>query len=326
MAMRKVVIAGLVLAAGVGGYLAWSALSPRGLLVQGEVEATRIDMAARVAGRVATTPVNFGDRVAAGDVLVTLDSPQLRAGLAASEAALAVAEANRDLAFSTRPETITARRAELAKAEADVDFAQRSYDRTSRLQKSAVSSEMALDQVSNTLTVALRAREAAEANLHLATAGNSEEQKSVAVAQVEQAAAAVEQTRVDLAELTVRAPIAGQITARMAEPGKLFTAGAPLISLVDVDHAWFTFNLREDLLRGLAVGQTLNVRVPALGNRVIPAKITAINVEGSFANWRATKATGDFDLRSFSIRAEPVKPDPELRPGMSALVNWSGRG
>ncbi|MFT3691385.1 HlyD family secretion protein [Paenirhodobacter sp.] len=171
---------------------------------------------------------------------------------------------------------------------------------------------------------ALRAREAATANLLLARNGNSPEQKAVAQAQADQARAALEQTETDIAELTVHAPIAGQVAARMAEPGKNFSAGSPLISVVDVDNAWFTFNLREDLLDGLRIGDELSVRVPALKDRQIPARITAINVQGSYANWRATKATGDFDLRTFSIRAVPVQPDPELRPGMSALITFGG--
>ncbi|ABS17395.1 efflux RND transporter periplasmic adaptor subunit (plasmid) [Brucella anthropi] len=323
MSARKAVAVAAILAAGVGAYVAWSVERPRTLLVQGEVEATRIDLATKVAGRVSSAPVSFGDRVTAGQLLVELDSPQLKAGLDTAEASLAVARSNRELTFSTRPETIAARRAELSKAEADVVLAQRTYDRLSGLLDRSVTSQQAVDQASNSLDAALRAREAAEANLQLAENGNSVEQKAVAVAQVRQAEASVAQTTADIAELTIRSPIDGQVTARMAEPGKLFSAGAPVISIVDVDRAWFTFNVREDLLDGLEIGRTLQVRVPALGNRLVEAKITAINALGSFANWRATKATGDFDLRTFELRAEPVAAERNLRPGMSALVEWS---
>lgn len=114
------------------------------------------------------------------------------------------------------------------------------------------------------------------------------------------------------------------MTTRTSEVGKLRSAGAPLISIVDVNHDWFTFNLREDLLQGLKVGQPLVVPVPALGQagEAIGARITAINVQGSYANWRATKTTGDFDLRIFEVRAEPLAPTEGLRPGMSVLVGW----
>lgn len=322
-AWRPLVIAGLA-AAGLGLAVVWAVDHPEPLLLQGEVEATRVDLAARVAGRVVRTPVDVGDRVAADGVVVELDSPALRAGLDTSKAALAVARSNRDLAFSTRQEMIDARRAEREKAEADVLLARKTYDRVSRLQERSFASEQVLDESSNKLDAALKARAAAEANLQLAVKGNSAEQKAVAVAQVEQAAAAVAQIETDLAELTVKAPMAGEVTARTAEIGELFGAGTPLVSIVDVDNAWFTFNVREDLLNGLAVGDRLKVRVPALGGREIDARVTVINAQGSYANWRATKATGDFDLRTFEVRARPDGPVEGLRPGMSGLIDWSG--
>ena len=317
-AWRPLVIAGLA-AAGLGLSVIWAVDHPEPLMLQGEVEATRVDLAARVAGRVVRTPVEIGDRVAAGDLVIELDSPALRAGLDTSKAALAVANSNRDLAFSTRQEMIDARRAEREKAEADVLLAQKTYDRVSQLQERSFASEQVLDEVSNKLNAALKARAATEANLQLAIKGNSPEQKAVAVAQVEQAAAAVAQIETDLAELTVKAPMAGEVTARTAEIGELFGAGTPLLSIVDIDNAWFTFNVREDLLNGLAVGDVLKVRVPALGGREIETRVTVINAQGSYANWRATKATGDFDLRTFEVRLEPIAAVTGLRPGMSVV-------
>ena len=321
MGARTLLAAIILIGAALSGYALWAMTAPKAMIVQGEVEATRIDLAARVSGRVTGTPVDFGDRVTQGQVAVVLDSPQLRAALVTAQAALGVAEANRDQVFSTRPETIDARKAELAKAQADVVLAQKTYDRISQLQQRAVSSTQDLDQASNQLDAAMRGVDAAQANLLLATNGNSPEQKAVAQAQAGQAKAQVEQTEADIAELQVIAPIDGEVTARMAELGKNFAAGSPLLSVVDVDNAWFTFNLREDLLAGMKIGDTLSVHVPALNDRVIAAKVTAINVQGSYANWRATKATGDFDLRTFSLRALPVQRDAQLRPGMSALID-----
>ncbi len=277
-----------------------------------------------MSGRVAKTPVDLGDRVSAGDVVVGLDSLQLRASLATSKATMAVAQSNRDLTFSVRQATVDAERAEMEKAEANVTLAQKTYDRTSQLLERSFASEQNLDEASNKLDAAVRARDAARANLHLAEEGNSPEQKAVSVAKVEEAAAAVAETEVNINELLVRAPMAGEVTARTAEIGELFSAGTPLISIVDVDNAWFTFNVREDLLTGLRVGDGLPVRVPALGGRTVTAKVTAINAEGSYANWRATKATGNFDLKTFEVRAQPAAPIAGLRPGMSGLIDWSG--
>jgi len=253
--------------------------------------------------------------------VVRLESPQLSSALSAAKAALSVAEANRDLTYSTRPETIAARKAQLEKANTDVVLAQKAYDRVANLRDSAITSAQNLDEASNSLDSALRTKEAAEANLLLAENGSSEEQKSVAQAQVEQAIATVKQMEADIAELTVVSPIDGEVTARVAELGKNFSAGSPLISVVDINNAWFTFHIKEDYLSGLKVDDQLSVRVPAWRDKTFKAKFTAINALGSYANWRATKATGDFNLRTFSIRLTPLERDPQLRPGMSALIN-----
>ena len=316
-------VAGLAIAAA-AGYLVWTVMRPARALVQGEVEATRIDLSAMISARVSDTPVKVGDRVAVGDVVVRMESAVLEAQLASATAAADVARANRDLTYSTRPETIAAAAAQLESARSNLELAQSSYDRANALRSGSVMSQAGLEQARNQLTAAIQAQAAAQAGLDQARNGASPEQKAVADAQVKQAEASVQQTAASVAEMTVTAPIAGEVTTRTSETGKLFSAGAPLISIVDVDHAWFTFNLREDYLEGLAVGQPLQVSVPALGDAAGPiaAKIVSINVQGSYANWRATKATGDFDLRTFEMRAEPVRPVDGLRPGMSVLVDW----
>lgn len=324
MKLKKTAAVAVVAVAAAAGYLFWTVGRPATYLVQGEVEATRIDLSSMISARVSEAPVQFGDRVAAGDVVVRMESAILDAQHAAAQAALEVAQANRDLTYSTRPETIAAAEAQLESARSNVTLAQSNFDRVERLRGEAVVSQASLDQAANNLTAAIQAQAAAQANLDQARNGASDEQKAVADAQVKQAQASLQQAAASVEEMTVVSPIDGEVTSRNAELGKLFSAGAPLVSIVDVDHAWFIFNLREDLLEGLEVGQPLKIRVPALGDdaELIDATISSINVQGSYANWRATKATGDFDLRTFSVRADPVAPVEGLRPGMSALVDW----
>jgi len=324
MKLNKSAVIAVFAVAATAGYLVWTVNQPETYLVQGEVDATRIDLSAMISGRVSETPANVGDHVKAGDVLVKMESALLDAQLDAAKAAVAVAVANRDLTYSTRPETIASAQAQLASAKANANLAQSKFDRNNRLRSDSVVSEAGLEEAANTLEAAVQAKAAAQASYDLARNGSSPEQKAVADSQVAQAMASLEQTQASVDEMTVISPIDGEITARTSELGKLFSANAPLISIVDVDHAWFTFNLREDLLEGLKVGQALEVRVPALGEDapLVDAEITAINAQGSYANWRATKATGDFDLRTFSVRAEPLERIAGLRPGMSALVEW----
>ena len=99
--------------------------------------------------------------------------------------------------------------------------------------------------------------------------------------------------------------------------------GVPLVTLIDLNDLWIHFDLREDLVKTLKVGDRFDVRVPALGDRRINVEVKLIATKGEYASWRATRATGDFDLRTFSIRAYPVDKVPELRPGMSAYLEWA---
>ncbi|MFH1557327.1 MAG: efflux RND transporter periplasmic adaptor subunit, partial [Pseudomonadota bacterium] len=290
---------------------------PPPLVVQGQVSADEVDISPRVSGRVAALHADVGDTVKQGDMLVELTDPELVAALAASKAALVVSEANLRTIETVRPEAVTAQTAQVAADQADVDLYQGTYNRERKLLVNGDAPQAGLDQATRNLQAALRKKEADEAQLALVTEGASAEQRALAAAQVKQADAAVAQQAVDVDELHIVAPISGEVTTRIAEMGENFSPGAPLYALIDVKNSWVTFNLREDLLAGLKVGDTFNVDIPALGAKDVAVKVTVINVEGQYATWRATRATGDFDLRTFEIRAKPVAPLAGLRPGMS---------
>ena len=122
--------------------------------------------------------------------------------------------------------------------------------------------------------------------------------------------------------MTVYAPVASQVYQRNVEPGEYVSPGVPLITLIDLGDLWIHFDLREDLVRTLKVGDRFAVRIPALADRRITVEVKLIATKGEYASWRATRATGDFDLRTFSIRAYPVDKVPELRPGMPWTFDW----
>jgi HlyD family secretion protein len=317
-------IIGVVALVALGAVL-WLATRPPPLTVQGEVSADRVDISPRVSGRITKLGAAVGDNVERGTVIPELENSQLVAGRAAAQAALIVAKADLDRVSSTRRETIAARRAERASAQADITLYQAAYSRQAELVRTGNTPQARVDEAAHNLDAAMRKQEAAEAALELAITGASPEERALAAAQVKQAEAALSQRDVDVAELIIYAPIAGQITTRVAEIGENFSAGAPLFSLIDTRNVWFTFNLREDLLAGLKIGDTFEVTVPALRSQVIPVRVTMINVQGQYATWRATRATGDFDLRTFEVRALPSQPVEGLRPGMSAIAAWAAR-
>lgn len=294
------------------------------LVIQGEVAANRVDISVRVQGRATKLTADIGDKVRQGDLLLQLESPALVTQLASSEAQYNVAVANRDVVYSTRPETIEAMKAQYEKSTADLRLAKSNLDRMEQAAPRGGISQQNLDVARNAFSAAMDANTAAKAQYDLAVNGSSIQQKKLADAQVDQALAALNQVREDYVELTVLAPADGQVAARVAEVGQLYNPGTPLYSLVDMNNLWLTFNIREDYLNYAAVGDHFMIYVPAL-KKDVEVQIQAINPLGQFANWHATKATGDFDLKTFEVRAKPVVTNHELLPGMSVIADWKSR-
>jgi HlyD family secretion protein len=301
-------------------------LRPEPLLVQGEADATRLDIAARVDGRVKQIPVERGQNVPANAVLVTIDNPETVAKLEQMKAAMAVAEAQlANVLVGTRAETIAARKAELERAQAALVLAQKTFDRTQTLTGQGNAPQARLDQMTDSLHESERAVDQAKSAYDQAVNGYTREERAIAKANVEKANADIQSVQSIVDQLVVYAPLASQIYQRNVEPGEYVSPGVPLITLIDLADVWIHFDLREDLVKGLKVGDRFEVRIPALGDRRVPVEVRLIATKGEYASWRATRASGDFDLRTFSIRAYPVEPVPELRPGMSAYLDWRSR-
>ena len=301
----------------------WYLVRPQPLMIQGEADGTRIDIAARVDGRVARRPVDRGQNVGAGEVLVTIDNPELLTRLKEAEAADAVALADlKRIEVGTRAEVIAQRRAALEAAAANERLAEQTYNRTQQLTKRDFASLQKLDETTAQLDVARRSRQQAKLALDEAIAGYTVEERGVAKAAVVKAEAAITTLKAQVAELTVVSPRAAQVYETSTEEGEYVSPGVPLLSLVDLSDVWLRFDLREDLVKGLKVGDRFEVRVPALGDKAIAVVVRTIAARGEYAGWRATRATGDFDLRTFKVRAYPVDKIPGLRPGMSAYATW----
>ena len=319
------IIVGLVIAA-VAGLSIWYLVRPEPLLVQGEVDATRFDIAARVDGRVGEIPVERGQNVAAGAVLVKIDNPETVAKHEQAVAAKIVADAQlANIKVGTRAEVIAAKKAALERAQASVVLAQKTYDRTSQLAEHGNAPIARLDQATDSLHESQRAVDQAKSAYEQAVNGYTKEEHEIAEASVGKALADIKAVQSIIDQMVVYAPVASQVYKRNVEPGEYVSPGVPLVTLIDLNDLWVHFDLREDLVKSLKVGDRYVVRIPALADRRITVEVRLIATKGEYASWRATRATGDFDLRTFSIRAYPVEKVPELRPGMSAYVDWQQR-
>ena len=320
------IIVSVVIAA-VAALSIWYLVRGEPLLVQGEVDATRLDLAARVDGRVAEIPVVRGQNVDAGAILVRIDNPETLAKNEQALAAKVVAEAQRaNINAGTRAEVIAARKAAMERAQAGVILAQKTYDRVNQLAASGNAPQARLDQMTDSLHESQRAADQAKSAYEQAVNGYTREEHEIAEANVGKALADIKAVQSIIDQMVVYAPLASQVYQRNVEPGEYVSPGVPLVTLVDLNDMWIHFDLREDLERTLKIGDRFDVRIPALADRRITVEVKLIATKGEYASWRATRATGDFDLRTFSIRAYPVEKVPELRPGMSAYLDWRARG
>jgi HlyD family secretion protein len=321
----RIVIAAILFVA-IIGLAIWYLARPEPLLVQGEAESTRIDIAARVTSRLTNIEVHRGQNVAARATLLVIDNPELVAQLHEDEAEKAVADAElQRIRVGTRAEIIAERKAEIDRANADLTLAQQTYNRTRQLAADKFAPQSKLDEDTDALTLAQRRLDQARLAYEEAVRGFTAEEHEIAEANVTKAAAKVETTKALVDQLTITAPIASQVYQIPAEEGEVVTPGLPLISVVDLADTWLGFSLREDLIAGLKVGDRFKVRIPALGNGDVTAEVRVIASKGEYAGWGATRATCDFDLRTFAIRAYPVDQVYGLRLGMSVYTDWRKR-
>jgi len=155
--------------------------------------------------------------------------------------------------------------------------------------------------------------------------GYTKEEREIAAANVKKAIADIAAVQSIIDQMVVYAPVASQVYQRNVEPGEYVSPGVPLVTLIDLNDLWIHFDLSENLVRTLKLGDRFDVLIPALSDRRITVEAKLIATKGEYASWRATRATGDFDLRTFSMRAYPIEKVPELRPGMSAYLDWHTR-
>jgi HlyD family secretion protein len=308
------------------GLSIWYLTRREPLVVQGEVQSRTFDLAARVDGRIAQIVVARSQDVQQGAPLIRIDNPELIAKERQSEAAVRVAEAElARVRAGFRAETIAVRRAEVDRASADLTLAQKTFERTRQLVSTHDSPQSQYDKDSATLTLAERTLDQARFAYNEAVAGFTREDLNIALAKVESAKADVETLKALVDQMVVVAPADAQVFRIPVEDGEFVLPGVPLISLIDPADMWVQFDLREDLMRDLKRGSRFSVRVPALGDRSVVLEVRVIAAKGEYTGWRATRASGDFDLRTFEVRAYPTAPVPGLRPGMSVYVDLAGQ-
>ena len=295
-------------------------LTPPDEVIMGQAEATTVRISGKVPGRIASYRFNEGDQVKAGDTLVFLSTPEVQAKLMQVEAVKAAAEAQHAKALKgARDQEVTAAYEMWQKAQAGLTIAKKSYDRVRNLYEKGVMSAQKKDEAEANYNAMVATEKAARSQYEMAKEGARKEDKAAAAALVNQASGALAEVESYVEESALVAPIDGEISERFPEVGELVGTGAPIMNIADLTDMWVSFSIREDLLSQVKVGNEVKAFVPALDNQEITLKVYYVKDMGTYAAWKATKTTGQYDAKTFEVRARPVQPVEGLRPGMSVI-------
>lgn len=312
----------LVLFVAVFGFIFWE---PAPEYIQGEAEATEVRVSGKVPGRIESFRFNEGDQVRQGDTVAILDSPEVMAKYTQAEAAEAAAQAlNEKAGNGTRSEQIVMAYQTWQKAKAAADVAKKTYDRVNKLYENEVVPAQKKDEAEANLQAMVATEKAARAQYEMARNGAQKEDKSAAEAQLNRAKGAVAEVQAYIKETYLISPIDGEVSERYPKVGELVGTGSPVMDILDLSDLWVSFNVREDQLSDFRMGETFQAVIPALKDKEVELKVTYLKDMGSYAAWRATKTTGQYDIKTFRVKAKPTEKIEGLRPGMSVLKKAKG--
>lgn len=290
-------------------------------IIQGQAEADEYRISSKVPGRILEIRVTEGQKVKAGDTLAVLEAPDIEAKLAQAEAVRSAATAqNAKAQKGAREEEVQATYEIWQKAKAGLEIMEKSYRRVENLFAQGVVSEQKRDEAKAQYDAAAATEKAALAQYTMAKNGAEAEIKEMAAAQMRQAEGVVAEVNSYIDETCLVASMDGEVSEIFPMVGELVGTGAPVMNIAVMDNMWVSFNVREDQLKELTMGSVHSAYIPALDSYA-DMKITYIKDLGSYAAWKATKTTGQYDLKTFEVRAVPTSKVNDFRPGMSAILN-----
>ena len=289
-------------------------------VIQGQVEVSEYRVSSKVPGRILELRVKEGDYVKVGDTLAILDAPEVRAKMEQAQSAESAAAALELKAQNgARKEQIQGAFSVLQQAKAGFEIAEKSYSRVQRLYDEGVMSAQKRDEAYANYKAMEAQMKAAQSQYDMAVNGARQEDKMAAAAQVNRAKGAVNEVNSYIHETVQVAQMEGEVSDIYPKVGELVGTGSPIMSISIMQDLWGTFNVREDELNDMKVGSEFTAFVPAF-NKDIKMKVYYMKDQGSYAVWKATKANGQYDLKTFEVKARPVEKFEGLRPGMSLVI------
>ena len=289
-------------------------------VIQGEMEVEEYRVSSKVPGRILELRVKEGDFVKAGQTLAIIEAPEVNAKMNQARSAVDAASAMEQMAQNgARKEQIQAAFQLLEQAKAGLEIAEKSYNRMKVLFDEEVVSAQKFDEAEAMYKSAQAQVKAAKSQYDMALNGARMEERRAASATVGQARGAVQEVEGYVRETVQVAQMDGEVTDVYPKVGELVGTGTPIMSIAVMDDQWATFNIREDQLKDIKVGAEIDVRIPAL-DKEMKMKVTSMKDKGSFAVWKATKASGQYDQKTFEVKARPTTKIDGIRPGMSVIL------
>jgi len=289
-------------------------------IIQGEVEVSEYRISSKVPGRILELRVNEGDYVHVGDTLAILDAPEVQAKKTQAQSAEDAAAALSDMAQAgARHEQVSGAYQLWQQAKAGLEIAQKTYERVQRLYDEGVMTAQKRDEAFASYKALQAQEKAAKSQYDMAVNGARQQEKRAAQAQVNRARGAVQEVQSYIRETVQVSNVEGEVSSIYPKVGELIGTGSPIMSISVMSDLWGTFNVREDKLNGMKIGDTFTAFAPAF-NKELKMKVFYIKDQGSFAVWKATKANGQYDLKTFEVKARPEEVFEGLRPGMSLII------
>lgn len=312
-------VLGLAVVAG-GGFYGWSALNgdslPDGFAASnGRIEAVEIDVATKGSGRLEDVFVNDGDFVTAGQVLAQMETASLDAQLREAEAGLKQAEIGIETAKSLvtqREAEREAARAGIAQREAELDAAEKQLARTEDLAAKGTATLQKLDNDRAQFQSARAALNAAKATFAgtEAAIGYAKAQVIAAQSQVEAGKATLDRVRTDRADTTLKAPRAGRVQYRVAQPGEVVAAGGTVVNLVDLSDVYMNFYLPTSAAGRVSIGAEARIILDAAPQYIIPAQISYV---ADVAQFTPKTVETEEERQKLSFRVKAKVPTDLLR-------------
>lgn len=304
----------------IAGMIGYFTLGKADDVIQGEIEVSEYRVSSKVPGRILELRVKEGDYVHAGDTLAILDAPEVEAKKTQAESAEDAAAAMKAMTDNgARRQQIQGAFELWQQAKAGLEISKKTYDRVQRLFNEGVMSAQKRDEAFAAYKAYEAQERAAKSQYDMAKEGARKEERAAAAAQVNRAKGAVQEVSSYINETVQIAQVEGEVSDIYPKVGELVGTGSPIMSISIMSDVWGTFNVREDQLNGLKIGSEFTAFSPAF-KKDIKMKVYYIKDQGSYAVWKATKSNGQYDLKTFEVKARPVGKLDGLRPGMTLVM------